>query len=352
MCLCLIQEERERRSAVIPFLSPCLYRSSPCPPLLSLHLSPLFPQLSQENYNLTAHFNISASKWVWQALLCVVLSPTSPPPPPPCVPTSIHPSTHPSPPLSRAPTSSCRLLIVPRDRFNFYHVTGERARERRGGNKKTKTNQAQSEASPPGYQAVARWLSWHVRDHEPTMRRGIASPWCTPLTLRLRRAQAVLWSDRGGSDLIHRDSHELRIEVCGVEVTSYTWATLAREYLQKTKPAFRTRVVSSTVRECECVSGHVLCMLEHERCTCWGSVSLEVKSQEGGSVCCVFIGTMIHINNSASLPYSPFILFSSLPFDIPVCFHSQDWVYCVQRAREKYTKSPEETSPLFQKVGK
>ena len=263
---------------------------------------------------------------------------------------SIHPPFSPSLPgpnllVSLAYRSPRHVQLLPCDRRESERETG-------GKKNKTKTNQAQSEASPPGYQAVARWLSWHVRDHEPTMRRGIASPWCTPLTLRLRRAQAVLRSDRGGSDLIHRDSHELRIEVCGVEVTSYTWATLAREYLQKTKPAFRTRVVSSTVRECECVSGHVLCMLEHERCTCWGSVSLEVKSQEGGSVCCVFIGTMIHINNSASLPYSPFILFSSLPFDIPVRFHSQDWVYCVQRAREKYTKSPEETSPLFQKVGK
>lgn len=65
---------------------------------------------------------------------------------------------------------------------------------------------------------------------------------------------------------------------------------------------------------------------------------LEVNSQEDGSVCCVFIGTMIHINNLASLPYSPFILFSSLPFDILVCFHSQNRAYYVQKASEEYIK--------------
>lgn len=77
------------------------------------------------------------------------------------------------------------------------------------------------------------------------------------------------------------------------------------------------------------------------RCTWWSdkSVLLEVNSQEDGSVCCVFIGTMIHINNLASLPYSPFILFSSLPFDIPVCFHSQNRAHYVQRGSKKYTKS-------------
>lgn len=83
-------------------------------------------------------------------------------------------------------------------------------------------------------------------------------------------------------------------------------------------------------------------MFKYEWCTWWWSdksVLLEVNSQENGSVCCVFIGTMIHINNLASLPYSPFILFSSLPFDIPVCFHPQNRVYYVQKASKKYTKS-------------
>lgn len=48
------------------------------------------------------------------------------------------------------------------------------------------------------------------------------------------------------------------------------------------------------------------------------NVLLQMKSQEDDSKCCVFIGCMIHINNLAGLPYSPFILFSSLPLDIPV----------------------------------
>lgn len=86
----------------------------------------------------------------------------------------------------------------------------------------------------------------------------------------------------------------------------------------------------------------ILYMLEYEQCTCWWSdksVLLEVNSQEDGSMCCVFMGTMIHINNLAALPYSPFILFSSLPFDIPVCFHSQNWAHCVQKATANKTKS-------------
>lgn len=64
------------------------------------------------------------------------------------------------------------------------------------------------------------------------------------------------------------------------------------------------------------------------------NVLLQVKSQEDDSKCCVFIGCMIHINNLAGLPYSPFILFSSLPLDIPVWFHSQNWAHCVQKATE------------------
>lgn len=108
VCLCLIREERKKRSAVIPFLSPCLYHSSPCLPPSLASLIPLFPRLSQENYNLTAHFNISASKWVWQALLCVT----------PPLPVSLSPSIHPLLSLP-APTSLCRLLIVTLDGFNF-----------------------------------------------------------------------------------------------------------------------------------------------------------------------------------------------------------------------------------------
>lgn len=63
---------------------------------------------------------------------------------------------------------------------------------------------------------------------------------------------------------------------------------------------------SALICEYECVSGHVLYtdvlyILDDERCSD-KSVLLEVNSQEDGSVCCVFIGTMIHINNLATLP--------------------------------------------------
>lgn len=85
-----------------------------------------------------------------------------------------------------------------------------------------------------------------------------------------------------------------------------------------------------------------------ERCTCWwsDSVLFEVNSQEDGSVCCVFIGTMIHINNLARLPYSPFILFSSLPFDIPLCFHSQR-EHIMPRKRERNIKWASGNKPFI-----
>lgn len=150
VCLCLFQEERKERSAVIPFLSPCLYpclNSSPHLPPSLASLIPFFPWLSQENYNLTAHFNISASKWVWQALLCV--SPPNPPPSSLCP--YLHPYSHPS---LLVPTSSCRLLIVP----PTVQVLPCDRRER-GRREKTKTNQPQSKATLPGYQAVSLCLS-------------------------------------------------------------------------------------------------------------------------------------------------------------------------------------------------
>lgn len=132
VCLCLFQEERKERSVVIPFLSPCRYHSSPRLPPSLASLIPLFPRLSQENYNLTAHFNISASKWVWQALLCVVLSPTPTPFLCPC----LHPSTHPSISLPQPPRVVClsfhrRAQLLPCDRR-------ERGREGEGETEKNK----------------------------------------------------------------------------------------------------------------------------------------------------------------------------------------------------------------------
>lgn len=75
-------------------------------------------------------------------------------------------------------------------------------------------------------------------------------------------------------------------------------------------------------------------------------VLFEVNSQEDGSVCCVFIGTMIHINNLARLSYSPFILFSSLPFDIPLCFHSQR-EHIMPRKRERNIKTASGNKPFI-----
>lgn len=78
-------------------------------------------------------------------------------------------------------------------------------------------------------------------------------------------------------------------------------------------------------------------MLEYESYSCWSdkSVLLEVNSREDGSVRRAFTGTMIRINNLLSLFYSLFILFSSLPFDIPVCFHSPNRAHYVQKASGK-----------------
>lgn len=121
----------------------------------------------------------------------------------------LYPSTRPYLFLPHPPLVVC--LSFPQ-RFNFYHVTGERDGK--------KQKQIRLKPLRPLCQAirlslsVSQWVLWHIHDHEPTMRRGIASPWCTPLTLRLRCTQAVFQSDREGSDLIHRDRHRLKIEVC------------------------------------------------------------------------------------------------------------------------------------------
>lgn len=135
-----------------------------------------------------------------------------------------------------------------------------------------------------------------------------------------------------------------------LQVTSYILATCGHHFLWKDVTSNKTGMVFCTcastliwtiVREHERASGHTLYMFEYERCTCWWSdksVLLEVNSQEDSSVCCVFIGTMIHINNLASLPYSPFILFSSLPFDIPVCFHSQKQIVLCPESKKKKEK--------------
>lgn len=187
MCARVSSKKRGKRDQRWYLSSLCI--SITCPPaslLLSLHLSPLFPQLSQENYNLTAHFNISASKWVWQPLLCV--------PPHPhltasSVPTSIHPPTHPALSLP-APASSCHLLIIPP---TVQLLPCDRRETDRDGKK-----QKQIRLKPRSLcqairlsLSVSLWVLWHVHDHEPTMRRGIASRWCMPLMVRHRHTGSI-----------------------------------------------------------------------------------------------------------------------------------------------------------------
>lgn len=206
MCARVSSKKRGKRDQRWYLSSLCI--SITCPPaslLLSLHLSPLFPQLSQENYNLTAHFNISASKWVWQPLLCV--------PPHPhltasSVPTSIHPPTHPALSLP-APASSCRLLIIPP---TVQLLPCDRRETDRDGKK-----QKQIRLKPRSLCQAIRLSLCEFCDMYTTMnlqwgavslRADVCHSWSDIDT------QAAFHSDSWGSDLIHRDRHWLRIEVC------------------------------------------------------------------------------------------------------------------------------------------
>ena len=78
----------------------------------------------------------------------------------------------------------------------------------------------------------------------------------------------------------------------------------------------------------------------------WQSVLGKVNRLEDGLACSVFLCTMIHINNVAHLPYSPFILFPSLPFDIPSCFHLQNLANYRQEPVSR-TQRAEGRRPLF-----
>lgn len=221
MCACVSSKKGGRRDQLWYLSSPCISITHAPSFLLSLHLSPS-----------SLSFLRKITTWLLTLIFqhlseCDRLSFVSPSPPL-SLPTSIH-----SPLSFPAPTSSCHLLIVPPTIVQSYHVTGEREREM----EKTKTNQAQTDAALLGYQAVSLWVLWHVRDHEPTMRRCIALPWCTPLVFRLRRTQAVFQTDR-----INEWSHPQRqtstqnrgvcMSLCVFvnEKLSCTWATSAHEF--------------------------------------------------------------------------------------------------------------------------
>lgn len=134
------REEREISGDTFP-LPVSLSLVPPASLLLSLHLSPS-----------SLGFLRKITTWLLTLIFqhlseCDRLSFVSPPSS--CVPTSIHPPTPFSLP---APTHSCRLLIVPP---TVQLLPCDRREEDR---KKTKTNQAQTEASLPGYQAVSLCL--------------------------------------------------------------------------------------------------------------------------------------------------------------------------------------------------
>lgn len=139
------------------------------------------------------------------------------------------------------------------------------------------------------------------------------------------------------------------------EVTSCTWATSAHELPLK-RLSLQTKRTNGLFYVChtrmchfeyEYVLGpvlytNVLYMLYMSmrvvvvggaiRVCYWGWIS---KKMAQYVVCS---GTVIHINNLASLPYSLFILFSSLPFDIPLCFHSHTECIMPTKQWKKYTK--------------
>lgn len=207
VCLCLIQEERKERSVVIPFFPPCLYHSSPClpPPLSSL--IPLYPRLSQENYNLTAHFNISASKWVWQAILCVT-SPFLCP--------YLYPSTHSSLSPPQPPCVVCLSLPSTGSTFSMWQ---ERERGRWGDREKNKNKSGSKQElsarlsgclslSPGEFHDTYTTmnLQWGEVSLHPHARHS-----CSDLDSHRRCFQ----SQREGCDLIHWDRFRIKVCVCG-----------------------------------------------------------------------------------------------------------------------------------------
>lgn len=247
----------------------------------------------------------------------------------------LHPSTHSSLSLPQPPCVACLSLPSTGSTFSMWQ---ERGRER---GKKTKNKSGSNQDLCQAIRlslSVSWWVSWHVHDHEPTMRRGIASPWCTPLTLRLTCTQAV-FAER------HRGlwSHPQRqIQNKGVRVfrccTSHTYTTTTSAHYS----ALRTKQAWSFIWVHLCSDLPLWVTLNvclHMYYTlyvggCDRDVLLEVSGQQESSVCCVFVGIMIDINNLTGLPYCPFILFSSLPLDITICFHFHKWAHCAQKTSE------------------
>lgn len=191
-------------------------------------LIPLFPRLSQENYNLTAHFNISASKWVWQALLWVVLS----------LPHFLHvslTSLHPPTPLSFCPNLLLSFAYCSPDGSTFT-MWQERKRER----ETEKTQKQIRLKARPLCQAI-RLSHCEFHDTYTTMNLQWGEVSLRP---DVRHSHSGLDAHRqclGVTDRVVISSTETDMDskyrcvcmslcVCVLEVTAYTWATSAHEF--------------------------------------------------------------------------------------------------------------------------
>lgn len=195
-------ENRGRRDHLWYLSSPCIsITRGPSSALLSLHLSPS-----------SLGFLRKITTWLLTLIFqhlseCDRLSFVSPLPF--CVPTFIHPPTHPAFSLPQPPS----VIFLP-----FPPMVQPLPCDRRGGDEKTKTNQAQKQGLFVGLSGCLSVSLFEFFDTYTTInpRWGEVS-----LPLDARLSSSGLDTHRQcfrltgqGSDLIHRDRHRLRIEVC------------------------------------------------------------------------------------------------------------------------------------------
>lgn len=126
------------------------------------------------------------------------------------LPPSIHPPTQHSLSQPQPPRVVC--LSFPRQ-FNFYHVTGERQTEMEKNKNKSDSNRGRF-ARLSGCLSLSlcefcdMYTTMNLQWGEVSLRADVCHSWSDIDT------QAAFHSDSWGSDLIHRDRHWLRIEVC------------------------------------------------------------------------------------------------------------------------------------------
>lgn len=210
MCGCDSSKKRGKRDQLWYLSSSYISITfGPSSPLHSLHISPtpsspsspsLVFWLSQENYILTVHFNISVSKWVWQALLFVPLPFT--------VPTSIRALL--SLRLSfPAPSSSCRVPIVTQ---TVQPLPCDRSEAGRVGEMEKKNNKNKSGSKWGRFAGLSGCLSvspcefcdtytsMNLRWGEVSLRPDVCHS-CSAFDAHRQRFRLT----GRGSDLIHRD---------------------------------------------------------------------------------------------------------------------------------------------------